>query len=189
MERFLQVVVDGIADGSIYGALALALVLIFRSTGIVNFAQGEMAMFATFIAWGLYDGGRPLWVALLAAFAASFLGGMAIERLLGGGVRLVCSSSRGAATIRQKLKQDIIEGTVTRERHRPAGCLPCRTRERSWSCSFESGGGVEFAGVGFLAAAIAAHSVVETEQYYRAAIADALEMAAAALAVPAVPAT
>ena len=82
MERFLQVVVDGVADGSIYGALALALVLIFRSTGIVNFAQGEMAMFATFIAWGLYDGGRPLWVALLAAFAAAFLGGMAIERLL-----------------------------------------------------------------------------------------------------------
>ena len=40
MERFLQVVVDGIADGSIYAALALALVLIFRSTGVVNFAQG-----------------------------------------------------------------------------------------------------------------------------------------------------
>ncbi|HEX8132375.1 MAG TPA: branched-chain amino acid ABC transporter permease, partial [Actinomycetes bacterium] len=63
MERFLQVVVDGIADGSIYGTLALALVLIFRSTGIVNFAQGEMAMFATFVAWGLHDGGRPLWLA------------------------------------------------------------------------------------------------------------------------------
>jgi hypothetical protein len=44
----------------------------------------------------------------------------AIERLLGGGVRLVCSSSRGAATIRQKLKRHIIDGTVTRERHRPA---------------------------------------------------------------------
>ena len=82
MERLLQTVVDGVADGSIYGALALALVLIFRSTGIVNFAQGEMAMFATFIAWGLRDGGRPLWLALLAAFAAAFLGGMAIERLL-----------------------------------------------------------------------------------------------------------
>jgi branched-chain amino acid transport system permease protein len=82
MERFLQVVVDGIADGSIYGTLALALVLIFRSTGIVNFAQGEMAMFATFVAWGLHDGGRPLWLALLAAFALAFVGGMAIERLL-----------------------------------------------------------------------------------------------------------
>ena len=52
MERFVQLVLDGIAIGSIYGALALALVLIFRSTGIVNFAQGEMAMFSTFVAWG-----------------------------------------------------------------------------------------------------------------------------------------
>ena len=60
MERFLQVVVDGIADGSIYAALALALVLIFRSTGVVNFAQGEMAMFATFVAWALADAGVPL---------------------------------------------------------------------------------------------------------------------------------
>ena len=58
MDRFIQVVVDGIATGSIYAALALALVLIFRSTGVVNFAQGEMAMFSTFIAWGLLRG-RP----------------------------------------------------------------------------------------------------------------------------------
>jgi branched-chain amino acid transport system permease protein len=82
MARFVQVVVDGIADGSIYAALALALVLIFRSTGIVNFAQGEMAMFSTFVAWALHQGGRPLWLALLGAFAVSFLGGMAIERVL-----------------------------------------------------------------------------------------------------------
>lgn len=57
---------------------------------------------------------------VLARCAQSKVGVSAIERLLGGGVRLVCSSSRGAATIRQKLKQDVIEGTVTRERHRPA---------------------------------------------------------------------
>ena len=82
MGRFLQVVVDGIADGSIYGTLALALVLIFRSTGIVNFAQGEMAMFSTFIAWGLHQGGQPLWLAIAAALALSFLGGMVIERVL-----------------------------------------------------------------------------------------------------------
>jgi branched-chain amino acid transport system permease protein len=82
MERFLQLLIDGIAIGSIYGALALALVLIFRSTGIVNFAQGEMAMFSTFIAWGLVEGGVPLGLALLAAFVLSFLGGMAVERVL-----------------------------------------------------------------------------------------------------------
>jgi branched-chain amino acid transport system permease protein len=82
MERFIQLVIDGIAIGSIYGALALALVLIFRSTGIVNFAQGEMAMFSTFVAWALVQGGLPLGLALLAALAASFVGGMLIERVI-----------------------------------------------------------------------------------------------------------
>ena len=82
MERFVQLVIDGIAIGSIYGALALALVLIFRSTGIVNFAQGEMAMFSTFIAWGLVEGGLPLGLALVAALALSFLLGMVVERVL-----------------------------------------------------------------------------------------------------------
>ena len=66
MERFIQLVIDGIAIGSIYGALALALVLIFRSTGLVNFAQGEMAMFSTFIAWGLVEAGLPLGLALVS---------------------------------------------------------------------------------------------------------------------------
>jgi branched-chain amino acid transport system permease protein len=82
MERFVQLVIDGVAIGSIYGALALALVLIFRSTGIVNFAQGEMAMFSTFVAWALVQAGLPLGLALLAALAASFAGGMAIERVI-----------------------------------------------------------------------------------------------------------
>jgi len=82
MERFVQLVIDGIAIGSIYGALALALVLIFRSTGIVNFAQGEMAMFSTFVAWGFVQAGLPLGLALLAALAASFVGGMLIERVI-----------------------------------------------------------------------------------------------------------
>lgn len=82
MERFVQVVVNGVAIGSIYAALALALVLIFRSTGIVNFAQGEMAMFSTFIAWGLVEGGFPLGLALLAALAVSFVGGMLVERVI-----------------------------------------------------------------------------------------------------------
>jgi branched-chain amino acid transport system permease protein len=82
MERFLQVVVDGVADGSVYATLALALVLIFRSTGVVNFAQGEMAMFATFVAWAVAQAGAPLWLALPAAFAVAFVGGMLVERVL-----------------------------------------------------------------------------------------------------------
>jgi branched-chain amino acid transport system permease protein len=82
MERFIQVLVDGIATGSIYAAVALALVLIFRSTGIVNFAQGEMAMFSTFVAWGLYEAGVPLGLAVLTTLGLSFVAGVVIERVL-----------------------------------------------------------------------------------------------------------
>jgi branched-chain amino acid transport system permease protein len=82
MSQFIQLVVDGIADGSVYGAVALALVLIFRSTGIVNFAQGEMAMFSTFIAWGLLQAGLAVGLAVLCAVALSFIGGMLIERVI-----------------------------------------------------------------------------------------------------------
>jgi branched-chain amino acid transport system permease protein len=53
MTQFFQYVVVGLANGGIYATLALALVLIHRATGIVNFAQGEMGMFCTFIAWSL----------------------------------------------------------------------------------------------------------------------------------------
>ena len=82
MERFVETLIDGIATGSIYGALALALVLIFRSTGIVNFAQGELAMFSTFIAWSLVEAGVPVGLAVLATLVLSMLGGMVIERAL-----------------------------------------------------------------------------------------------------------
>jgi branched-chain amino acid transport system permease protein len=82
MTEFVQQVVDGAAQGSIYGAVALALVLIYRTTGIVNFAQGEMAMFSTFIAWALLQAGLPLGLAIALTLALSFVGGMAIERVV-----------------------------------------------------------------------------------------------------------
>jgi branched-chain amino acid transport system permease protein len=79
---FLQQVVSGIASGGVYALLALALVLIYRSTGIVNFAQGEMAMFSTFICWELLDRGVPYWGAFFLTLVLSFLGGVVIERLV-----------------------------------------------------------------------------------------------------------
>jgi branched-chain amino acid transport system permease protein len=82
LTEFLQNVVNGIASGSIYGAVALALVLIYRSTGVANFAQGEMAMFSTFIAWGLLQADVPLALAALGAIALSFAAGMLIERVV-----------------------------------------------------------------------------------------------------------
>ena len=82
MELFFNQLINGISAGSIYAALALALVLIFRSTGILNFAQGEMAMFSAFISWQLADMGLPMWLAILASMAISFVGGAVIERTI-----------------------------------------------------------------------------------------------------------
>lgn len=81
MERFVQVLVDGLADGSVYAALALALALVYRTTGIVNFAQGEMAMFSAFAVWGLTRGGVALGLAVPFVIAGSFVAGMALERV------------------------------------------------------------------------------------------------------------
>jgi branched-chain amino acid transport system permease protein len=82
MERFVQVVIDGLATGSLYAALALAVVLIFRATGFVNFAQGEMAMFSTFIAWGLLEAGLALGLAIAVTLALAFVAGALIERVI-----------------------------------------------------------------------------------------------------------
>jgi branched-chain amino acid transport system permease protein len=82
MTLFFQQVVSGVATGSIYASLALALVLIYRSTHIVNFAQGEMAMFSAFIAWQFTQWGWPVWGAIGASLVLSFLGGCAIERVV-----------------------------------------------------------------------------------------------------------
>ena len=82
MQLFIEQVINGIANGAVYGALALALVLIFRSTGVLNFAQGEMAMFSTFITWKLTTGGLPVWGAILISMGIAFIAGAAIERTL-----------------------------------------------------------------------------------------------------------
>jgi branched-chain amino acid transport system permease protein len=79
---FLQQVVSGLASGAIFASLALALVLIYRATDVVNFAQGEMATFSTYIAWSLMDHGLSYWPAFVLTLGLSFLGGAAIERTL-----------------------------------------------------------------------------------------------------------
>jgi branched-chain amino acid transport system permease protein len=81
--EFLQYVVVGLANGGVYATLALALVLIHRATGIVNFAQGEMGMFATFIAWSLINHhGLPYWVAFFLTLLIAFLGGAAVHEVV-----------------------------------------------------------------------------------------------------------
>ncbi len=75
-------IMSGIATGGIYASVALALVMIYQATHHVNFAQGEMATFSTYIALTFINAGFPYWLAFMAAVVVSFIIGVAIERVL-----------------------------------------------------------------------------------------------------------
>jgi branched-chain amino acid transport system permease protein len=80
--EFAQQVTSGLAAGAIYASLALALVLIYQTTNVVNFAQGEMATFTTYIAWTLMHHGVAYWPAFVLTLLIAFGGGVTVERVL-----------------------------------------------------------------------------------------------------------
>ena len=82
MESFIFQVLAGLATGGIYASLALALVMIYQATHLVNFAQGEMAMFTTYIAWTLITAGVPYWIAFVLTVGIAFVLGVLIERIV-----------------------------------------------------------------------------------------------------------
>ena len=82
MQQFVNVTLSGLIQGAIFAAFALALVLIWRSTRIVNFAQGSMAAATAFIALALIHGGMSYWLALVIALAAGFVLGAVVERVV-----------------------------------------------------------------------------------------------------------
>jgi branched-chain amino acid transport system permease protein len=82
VDILLQQVLSGLATGGIYASLALALVMIYQATDVVNFAQGEMAMFATYLAWTMLNAGLPYWVAFVATVTLAFVIGLTIERVV-----------------------------------------------------------------------------------------------------------
>jgi branched-chain amino acid transport system permease protein len=82
MQELLHQLATGVSSGGIYASLALALVMIYRSTGHVNFAQGEMAMLSSFIAWTLLDQGVSYWLTFFITVGVSFFSGALIERTL-----------------------------------------------------------------------------------------------------------
>jgi branched-chain amino acid transport system permease protein len=82
MHDLAQQIVSGLATGSIFASMALALVLIHRSMGVINFAQGEMAMFTTYLAWQLVQQGMPLWAAFPLTIAIAFAGAVLLERIV-----------------------------------------------------------------------------------------------------------
>jgi branched-chain amino acid transport system permease protein len=82
MELLLSQLISGLATGGIYACMALAIVMIYQAINLLNFAQGEMAMFSTFLAWQFLDRGWPYWIVVPLTIVLSFAGGVAIERIV-----------------------------------------------------------------------------------------------------------
>ncbi len=82
MDAFIHQVLAGLATGGIYASLALALVMIYQATHLVNFAQGELAMFSTYLAWSMINAGMPYWAAFFLTIGISFVLGVLIERVV-----------------------------------------------------------------------------------------------------------
>jgi branched-chain amino acid transport system permease protein len=82
VHQFVNVTLAGLVQGMIFAAFALALVLIWRSTRVVNFAQGAMAAATAFIALALIHSGQSYWLALVVALVSGFLLGALVERLV-----------------------------------------------------------------------------------------------------------
>lgn len=82
MGTFIQLVIDGLSIGSVYAALALAIVLVNQATGLINFAQGGMAVLSAYLAWWFTGMGVPLILAILLSVGVSFLFGAVVERYL-----------------------------------------------------------------------------------------------------------
>ncbi len=80
--EFAQQVTSGLAAGAIYASLALALVLIYQTTNVVNFAQGEMATFTTYVAWSMMHHGLGYWPAFVLTLLIAFGAGVTVERVL-----------------------------------------------------------------------------------------------------------
>lgn len=82
MTRFFVLTLNGLTQGAIYAAMALALVMIWRATKVINFAQGAMAMFTTYLALFAIEHGAPYWVGFIVALVSGLLIGAFAERVI-----------------------------------------------------------------------------------------------------------
>jgi branched-chain amino acid transport system permease protein len=82
VQQFVNTALEGLTTGMVYAAFALALVLIWRSTRIVNFAQAPMAMLTTFVALGVIDAGHSYWLGFGAALLSGLVLGAVVERVV-----------------------------------------------------------------------------------------------------------
>ena len=109
-EIFAQQTVAGLSQGAVYGSLALALVLIYRATEVINFAQGELAMATTYVAYQLIQWGLAYWAAFFATLAIAFVLGTLIQLIL---IRPVQHKSVIAVVIVTVGLFILIDGVVT----------------------------------------------------------------------------
>jgi branched-chain amino acid transport system permease protein len=82
LDNFLNQLLSGLATGGLYASIALALVMIYQATHHVNFAQGELAMFSTYMAWTLMQAGFSYWAGFMLTLVLSFVAGVVIERVV-----------------------------------------------------------------------------------------------------------
>lgn len=82
MSTFLRFLMIGLGNGAIYAMIALGLVVIYRATGLLNFSQGEIAMFTTFLVWTFWDLGLPLAIAILAGVLSGMVIGAVLQRVI-----------------------------------------------------------------------------------------------------------
>lgn len=82
MGTFIQLIIDGLSTGSVYAALALAIVLVNQATGLINFAQGAMAVLSAYFSYAFLGLGLPLIVAIILSVIVSFVLGALIERFV-----------------------------------------------------------------------------------------------------------
>jgi branched-chain amino acid transport system permease protein len=82
MQAFLHQLLSGAATGGIYASLALALVMVYQATHHINFAQGELAMFSTYIAWTLVQAGFPYWAAFVLTLGFAFVLGVFVQNVI-----------------------------------------------------------------------------------------------------------
>jgi branched-chain amino acid transport system permease protein len=96
LTRFLQFLFDGLSSGAIYALIALGLVIIYRASGQLNFAQGEMAMASAFLAWWYTTLGATVWVAVVLAAATAAVLAAGLERAV---IRPIARKSHFAVTV------------------------------------------------------------------------------------------
>lgn len=82
MSQFIEVLIGGVLSGTMYSLVAIGFVLIFKASGVFNYAQGAMLLFSALLFVTMVDKGLPFYIALPGTIAVIMIGAIAIERVV-----------------------------------------------------------------------------------------------------------